>query len=162
MTQALHWGAFLLVMNMLLLSSVQQLFNAQTTALAIFTLLALGTFTAGIQVFSWQVCVLGAIMAIGVPAIAIIENSALLVTLIVVAVVGAGRRLLVELADAARACGMIVGQHRRLIVWCLQGAAWDGATRVGNSPRRIVLPSRAARITLAMQGCRNAVTRRAA
>jgi hypothetical protein len=86
-TQALHWGAFLLVMNILLLSSVQQLFNAQTTALAIFTLLALGTFTAGVQVLSWQVCLLGAIMAIGVPAIAWIENSALLATLIIAAVV---------------------------------------------------------------------------
>jgi hypothetical protein len=86
-TQALHWGAFLLVMNILLLSSVQQLFNAQTTALAIFTLLALGTFTAGVQVLSWQVCLLGAIMAIGVPAIAWIENSALLVTLVVAALV---------------------------------------------------------------------------
>ena len=87
-TQALHWGAFLLVMNILLLSSVQQLFNAQTTALAIFTLLALGTFTAGVQVLSWQVCLLGAIMALGVPAIAWIENSALLLVLVVGAVAG--------------------------------------------------------------------------
>src|ERR1700722_17005926 len=64
-TQALHWGAFLLVMNILLLSSVQRIFTAQTTALAIFTLLALGTFTAGVQVLSWQVCLLGVIMALG-------------------------------------------------------------------------------------------------
>jgi len=87
-TQALHWGAFLLVMNILLLSSVQRIFTAQTTALAIFTLLALGTFTAGIQVLSWQVCLLGLIMALGIPAIAWIENSALLVVLIVAAAVG--------------------------------------------------------------------------
>jgi hypothetical protein len=87
-TQALHWGAFLLVMNILLLSSVQEIFTAQTTALAIFTLLALGTFTAGVQVLSWQVCVLGAIMALGVPAVAWIENSALLVTLVAASVVG--------------------------------------------------------------------------
>jgi hypothetical protein len=89
-TQALHWGAFLLVMNMLLLSSVQRIFTAQATALAIFTLLALGTFTAGIQVLSWQVCLLGLIMALGIPAIAWIENSALLVVLIVGAVIGVG------------------------------------------------------------------------
>ncbi len=86
--QALHWGAFLLVMNILLLSSVQRIFTAQTTALAIFTLLALGTFTAGVQVLSWQVCLLGLIMALGIPAIAWIENSALLVVLIVAAVLG--------------------------------------------------------------------------
>jgi hypothetical protein len=87
-TQALHWIAFLLVMNMLLLPSVQRIFTAQTTALAIFTLLALGTFTAGVQVLSWQVCLLGLIMALGVPAIAWIENSALLVVLIAGAVIG--------------------------------------------------------------------------
>jgi hypothetical protein len=89
-TQVLHWGAFLLVMNVLLLSSVQRIFTAQATALAIFTLLALGTFTAGIQVLSWQVCLLGLIMALGIPAIAWIENSALLVVLIVGAVIGVG------------------------------------------------------------------------
>jgi hypothetical protein len=87
-TQVLHWFAFLLVMNMLLLGSVQRIFTAQTTALAIFTLLALGTFTAGVQVLSWQVCLLGVIMALGIPAIAWIENSALLVVLIVAAVIG--------------------------------------------------------------------------
>jgi hypothetical protein len=87
-TQILHWLAFILVMNLLLLSSVQRIFTAQTTALAIFTLLALGTFTAGVQVFSWQVCLLGLIMALGIPAIAWIENSALIVVLIVAAVAG--------------------------------------------------------------------------
>ena len=87
-TQALHWLAFLLVMNMLLLSSVQRVFNAQATGLAIFTLLALGTFTAGVHVLSWQVCLLGLIMALGIPAIAWIENSALIVVLIAGVVIG--------------------------------------------------------------------------
>jgi hypothetical protein len=87
-TQALHWGAFLLVMNLLLVGSVQRIFTAQATALAIFTLLTLGTFTAGIQVLSWQVCLLGVIMALGIPAIAWIENSALLVVLIAGALLG--------------------------------------------------------------------------
>jgi hypothetical protein len=89
-TQALHWFAFILVMNMLLLNSVQRVFTAQTTALAIFTLLSLGTFTAGVQVLSWQVCLLGLIMALGIPAIAWIENSALLIVLIVAVVAGIG------------------------------------------------------------------------
>ena len=89
-TQALHWFAFLLVMNLMLLSSVQRIFTAQATGLAVFTLLALGTFTAGVHVFSWQVCLLGLIMALGIPAIAWIENSALLVVPIAVAGVGVG------------------------------------------------------------------------
>jgi hypothetical protein len=89
-TQALHWFAFILVMNMLLLNSVQRVFTAQTTALAIFTLLSLGTFTAGVQVLSWQVCLLGLIMALGIPAIAWIENSSVLIVLIVAVVAGIG------------------------------------------------------------------------
>jgi hypothetical protein len=87
-TQALHWLAFLVVMNMLLLTSVQRIFNAGATGLAIFTLLALGTFTAGVHVLSWQVCLLGLIMALGIPAIAWIENSALIVVLIFGVVIG--------------------------------------------------------------------------
>jgi hypothetical protein len=89
-TQALHWIAFLVVMNMLLLPGVQRAFTAEATALAIFTLLALGTFTAGVHVLSWQVCLLGLIMALGIPAIAWIENSALLLILVVGAIVGIG------------------------------------------------------------------------
>src|SRR5262249_10906117 len=89
-TRALHWVAFLLVMKLMLPSSVQRIFTAQAMGLAVFTLLALGTFTAGVHGLSWQVCLLGLIMALGIPAIAWIENSALLVVPIAVAVVGVG------------------------------------------------------------------------
>ena len=81
-SQALHWLAFIVVMNVLLLPSVQKDFTANSTAIAVFTLLALGTFTAGLQVYSWQVCSLGLVMALTVPAIAWIENSALIVVVI--------------------------------------------------------------------------------
>ena len=77
-TQVLHWLAFLVVMNLMLLPSVQRDFSAQATGLAIFTLMALGTFTSGIHVLSWQVCLLGLVMALGIPAIAWIQNAALL------------------------------------------------------------------------------------
>src|SRR5580693_6799099 len=89
-SQALHWLAFIVVMNMLLLPSVQRNFTANSTALAVFTLLALGTFTAGLQVFSWQVCSLGLVMALTVPAIAWIENSALIVFVIVAMMLAIG------------------------------------------------------------------------
>ncbi len=89
-TQALHWIAFLLVMNMMLLPSVQRILNTTATGLAVLTLLALGTFTAGVHVLSWQVCLLGFIMALCVPAAAWIEASALIVVLIAAAVFGIG------------------------------------------------------------------------
>jgi hypothetical protein len=89
-TQAAHWLAFLLVMNIIFLSGVQRLFTAQSTGVAIFTLLALGTFTSGVHIFSWQICLLGLIMAFGIPAIAWIENSALLLILLAAVAVGIG------------------------------------------------------------------------
>lgn len=89
-TQVLHWCAFLLVMNMILLPSVQRILNANVTGLAIFTLLALGTFTAGIHVASWKVCLLGLVMALSIPAIAWIESSALIVVLVVSLALGVG------------------------------------------------------------------------
>jgi hypothetical protein len=86
--QIMHWIAFLLVMNLMLLPSVQRDFSSQATGLAIFTLLALGTFTAGVHVLSWQVCLLGLIMALGIPAIAWVENSALIFVLVAGVVIG--------------------------------------------------------------------------
>jgi hypothetical protein len=88
--QVLHWLAFLFVMNIVMLSSVQRIFSASATGLTIFTLLALGTFTAGVQVLSWQVCLLGLIMALGIPAIAWVENSALIFVLLAGVIIGIG------------------------------------------------------------------------
>src|ERR1700722_13894533 len=89
-TQILHWLAFLVVMNLMLLPSVQRDFSAQATGIAIFTLMALGTFTSGVHVLSWQVCLLGLIMALGIPAIAWIQNAALISVLAIGVVVGIG------------------------------------------------------------------------
>jgi len=89
-TQALHWVAFLLVMNVTLLPSVQRILNASATGLAVLMLLALGTFTAGVHVLSWQVCLLGIIMALCVPAVAWIESSALIIVLVSIAALGIG------------------------------------------------------------------------
>ena len=77
-TQALHWLAFLIAMNLVLFTSVQSMLNADAMGLAILMLLALGTFVAGVHIQAWEVCVLGAVMALSVPAIAWIEQSALL------------------------------------------------------------------------------------
>jgi len=89
-TQALHWAAFLLVMNMMLLPGVQAILNSNATGLAVLMLLALGTFTAGVHILSWQICLLGSIMALCVPAAAWIEASALIVALISMAALAIG------------------------------------------------------------------------
>src|ERR1700731_4650542 len=58
-TQALHWLAFLVAMNLLLLSGVASTLSADATGLMILPLLALGTFVAGVHTQAWQICVLG-------------------------------------------------------------------------------------------------------
>jgi hypothetical protein len=102
LTQALHWLAILVAMNLILLPSVQTMLNVDATGLAILMLLALGTFIAGVHTFDWQVSLLGAAMALCVPGIAWIERSAFLVLLIVVAVVGIGLALWLRLRGSRR------------------------------------------------------------
>ncbi|WP_026605951.1 hypothetical protein [Methylocapsa acidiphila] len=86
-TQALHWVAFLVAMNILLLPGVQRMLNAPATGLALLMLLALGTFVAGVHV-SWQICALGVAMALFVPAIAWLQQSALFLVLAGAALAG--------------------------------------------------------------------------
>jgi hypothetical protein len=91
-TQVAHWLAFFVAMNLLLLPNVQDMLNADATGLAILLLLALGTFVAGIHIPAWEVCILGFVMALFVPAIAWIEEAALILLLgaiVLVAVVAA-------------------------------------------------------------------------
>ena len=89
-TQALHWCAFFVVMNAALLPSVQRNLNAGTTGLAMLTLLSLATFTSGVHLLSWQVCLLGLIMALGVPAMVWVESYGLFILLIAAAIAGIG------------------------------------------------------------------------
>ena len=92
-TQALHWLAFLVAMNLLLLSGVASTLSADASGLVILTLLALGTFVTGVHIQAWQICVLGVVMALAVPAIAWIERSALLLLLVFVALAAIGAAL---------------------------------------------------------------------
>jgi hypothetical protein len=89
-TQVAHWLAFFAAMNLLLLPRVQDMVNADATGLAILLLLALGTFVAGVHIPAWQVCVLGVVMALFVPAIAWIEEAALIILLALIVLIGAG------------------------------------------------------------------------
>jgi hypothetical protein len=88
-TQALHWLAFLVAMNIVLLPDVQKMLTAPATGLALLMLLALGTFVAGVHV-SWHICALGIAMALFVPAIAWLAESSLFLVLGVVALIGIG------------------------------------------------------------------------
>jgi hypothetical protein len=87
-TQVAHWLAFFFAMNLVLLPSVQAMLNADATGLAILLLLALGTFVAGIHIPAWEICILGFVMALFVPAIAWIDEAALIVLLGAIVLIG--------------------------------------------------------------------------
>ncbi|MCI0468415.1 MAG: hypothetical protein L0Y57_15665 [Beijerinckiaceae bacterium] len=94
-TEVLHWLAVVVAMSLVFVSDVEQMMNADATALMVLTLLALGTFTAGIHVGSWRICMAGAVLALAVPAIAWLEEATLLLFLggvVLVAIVVLVRR----------------------------------------------------------------------
>jgi len=88
--QALHWGAILVAMNVMLLAGVQQFMPTPATGLVLLMLLALGTFLSGLNLPSLQICFLGAAMTVAVPAIAWFKQFALFLLLGVVLLVGLG------------------------------------------------------------------------
>jgi hypothetical protein len=89
-TQALHWTAVLLAMHLMFVADVARMMNADASALAALTLLALGTFTAGVHIAAWRICLVGLVLGVGVPGIAWLEQSALfllLAALVLIAVI---------------------------------------------------------------------------
>ncbi|OPY98142.1 hypothetical protein A5906_34980 [Bradyrhizobium sacchari] len=74
-TQALHWIAVLITMNIMLVSGVQQMLPTPATGLVLLTLLALGTFLAGVSLLSLQIAFLGLAMGAAVPAISWLKQS---------------------------------------------------------------------------------------
>lgn len=91
-TQGLHWGALLGCMQLLFLPRVQDMLNTNAIGLALLALLAFGTFLAGVHAASWRICAAAVVMAVAVPLIVFVEQSALLLLplelLLVAAVVG--------------------------------------------------------------------------
>jgi hypothetical protein len=77
-------------MNVMLLPGVQQLLPALATGLVLLMLLALGTFLAGLNLRSLQICFLGVALALAVPAISWLKQSVLLVILAAVFLIGLG------------------------------------------------------------------------
>jgi hypothetical protein len=88
-TQAQHWGAVLIAMHLMFVADVSHMMNADASALSALTILALGAFTAGVHIASWQICLVGIVLGLGVPAIAWFEQSALLLLLIAVVLAAA-------------------------------------------------------------------------
>jgi hypothetical protein len=89
-TQALHWVAVLIAMNIMLVSGVQKLLPTPATSLVLLILLALGTFLAGISLFSLQIGFLGLAMGLAVPAISWLQQSIIFFLLGAALLIGLG------------------------------------------------------------------------
>lgn len=89
-TQALHWIAVLVAMNIILVTRVQQLLPTPATSLVLLTLLALGTFLAGVSLLSPQIAFLGLAMVLAVPAISWLKQSVIFFLLGAVLLAGLG------------------------------------------------------------------------
>ncbi len=74
----LDWAALLLALILLYDGGVQGVMNANTISLAMMTLLALGTFVAGIQARVWQICAVGCVLFLAVPGLGWLDQSPLL------------------------------------------------------------------------------------
>lgn len=86
-TQALHWGAVVAAMYLVFIGDVQQMMSTDVSALTVLTVLALGTFTAGVHAGAWRISLVGLILGAGVPAIAWLEESTLLLLLVAIVLV---------------------------------------------------------------------------
>lgn len=101
-TQAAHWAAFLIAMLLLFRPEVQAVMPGRSTEIGLLLLLALGTFVAGVHAGSWRIVAVGALLAVSVPLLAFVQQTALL---IVAALVLAGATGAAFLWTAARARG---------------------------------------------------------
>lgn len=78
-TQGLHWAAFLVAMMLLFAPSVRGVVNDNATEIGLLLLLGLGTFVAGVHAGSWRIMVVGGVLGLSVPAVAVAQQSAMMI-----------------------------------------------------------------------------------
>lgn len=89
LSQALHWAAVVFAMYLVFVADVRQMMSDFASSLMVLTVLALGTFLAGIHTGAWRVSIVGVILGLGVPAIAWFEERTFLFLLLALIVLAA-------------------------------------------------------------------------
>lgn len=84
-TQVLHWAAVLAAMALTYSDAMLKVVNPNAAGLMLMVILALSTFVAGVHAGTWQICVVGLILAGSAPVLATIQSSS---PFIVVATLG--------------------------------------------------------------------------
>jgi hypothetical protein len=88
--QALSWSALILAIVVLYDDVVQGVLNSNATSLAMMTLLALGTFTAGVQARAWRICAVGGLLLVAVPGMSWLVQSPIIPGIATLAVLAIG------------------------------------------------------------------------
>lgn len=86
-TQILHWAAFLVGMLLIYSAPLRSLIDVNAAGLNLMVLLAVATFVAGVHAVAWQICAVGVILALFVPAVAIVQRSSLFILVSVLGIV---------------------------------------------------------------------------
>jgi len=86
----LNWCALLLAIYLLSNTGVSGVMNQNATALSMMTLLALGTFVAGVQARVWKICAVGSLLFLVVPGLGWLDQSPLLLTAATALIVALG------------------------------------------------------------------------
>ncbi len=89
--QVLSWSALVLAIYALYNDGSEGVLNANALSLAMITILALGTFLAGLHAHSWRTCVVGMILFVAVPVLGWLDQTSILLfigALIIVAIAG--------------------------------------------------------------------------
>lgn len=89
-TQLVNWSALLIAVYILYNTGVQGVLNTSASALAMMTLLALGTVMAGLQARVWRICALGVLLFLAVPTIGWLAQSAMILFAVTVVVLALG------------------------------------------------------------------------
>jgi hypothetical protein len=87
---ALDWLALIVAIFVLYNYSVGAVLNANAMSLSLMTLLALGTFVAGVQARVWRISAVGVILLVAVPIIGWLDNSIMFLAAIAVLVIAVG------------------------------------------------------------------------
>ena len=88
--QLLNWLALVVAIFVLYNNAVQGVLNTNASSLAMMTLLALGTFTAGLQARVWRICALGALLFVAVPTVGWLDQSIMVLFAATVVVIAIG------------------------------------------------------------------------
>lgn len=80
--QALHWLSVIFAMTLVFTGDMKNALSNEVTALVLLIILSLGTLSASVHINSWRMGLVGLLLGLSVPGIALLEETTLLFVVI--------------------------------------------------------------------------------